>query len=39
MTREEAKNTIKFLREFFMDWAKDHEEKIIKQKNNEKRKR
>jgi hypothetical protein len=27
MTREEAKNTIKFLREFFMDWAKDHEEK------------
>lgn len=32
MTREEAKNTIKFLREFFMDLAKDHEEKIIKQK-------
>lgn len=39
MTREEAKKTIKFLREFFMDWAKDHEEKIIKQKSNEKRKR
>lgn len=37
--KKEAKNTIKFLREFFMDWSKDHEEKIIKPKSNEKRKR
>ena len=33
MTKEEAKNTIKFLREFFMDWSKDHEEKIINPKS------
>lgn len=25
--KRRSKNTIKFLREFFMDWAKDHEEK------------
>lgn len=35
MTKQEAINSIKFLREFFMDWTKDHEEKIIKQKSNE----
>nr|DAI46749.1 MAG TPA: hypothetical protein [Caudoviricetes sp.] len=37
--KRRSKKYYKIFTRVFMDWAKDHEEKIIKQKSNEKRKR